>query len=366
MQKFKIVLLALAITILPACSLFKSAPDPQEVIQDMLTKMQALESVGFNLQGDLQYDSPETNDKGGAQFKFLGSSISVDPQNPQLDLTLDLNISSNEEIQGDLNGNLKVQLKISNQNFYFQLVDLKLPAELQNQVAPILAMYQAKWFKLPVELIPDNIKSQLLVNTPEQIAKQDEIQGLISKTKFFDVTANTEEENNFVYTTNLNSANILAFIKEMGVILEEDVSADDLTAIENFLNLLDESIVLKIDQDSHFLNSLSADLKLEEEGNHLTINLQLAMNQFNDVAAIEAPTDAEEFNPMSLMGLGMMTEENGSIDMTTPPSEDLLGTGAEITDLNDVTDLEALDLPTDTLDMEALQKLENIQDAITE
>lgn len=356
MRKFKIILLSTAICLLTACSFgSKSAPDPQATIKDMITQMQDVTSLSFNLAGDVNHKALDQDMTLAAKINLAGDSI-TDKQNPQADFTFDIDLKSNDSNQEDMAGKASLQIRVTNKDFYFQLKDLTLPTELQTQIGSFVDMYKGKWFKFPSELLPDELKNQIVPTDPATLAKQEQIKEITRNTQFFDVTESLEEGNNWVYNTTLNTTNTIAFLKEIAKIQEEEIREDDVTMIQEALDSITQSFVLKIEKDSHYLTSLTGNITMKDDSNDLTVVISSTMSNFNSVAPITAPEGAEDFNPMALMGLGLMMSGETDMDLDT------------LDNLNEEISDEVLfqDLETDSIDMEALEDLETISDIITE
>lgn len=349
MKKIQVLLVVGLLITVSGCSLFKKSTDPQTVIQNMLSKTIELNSYAFNATGKILSKNAVDATTVDADLTLQGGVFLTETQLPDLDLSMGLKVKTTDPVDGEIDGSLDLALKVVASTIYLQLVDVMLPLDIQSKIGSMIDLYKGKWFSIPNTLLPDGIKNQLEV-TAESNAKKVKIKELVKKTQFFEVIESNEEGDNYVYKTKFNTDNLKVFIQEVGKINNQEVSAEELAGLQDLNQIYNYSFTLYINQKTHYLDKMILSLITKEEGNNLEITFSSKNNNFNSLAKITAPDGAEEFNPMSLMGLGMMMEssqgeslleENNFSELETGsgellqieesfPQDVLVGTGVEV------------------------------------
>lgn len=348
MKKLKTFLLTSAVVVMSACSFGKPA-DPQEVIKDMMTKMQELTASTFDLNADVDFNDPEMDSNLKAKITVSGKSEMQTGKAPSV--SVDINASADTKEGGEtMSGSAKFLVTITNGAFYFKLDDIKAPADIQKQIESFVNLYKGNWYKLPEELIPDDVKAQLNGTSSGSTAdteKKEQLKKLIREAQLFDVIEESKDDKDYIYKVNFNQANLKTLLQEIAKIEGQPLAEEDLAAMDEVFTLYKPELTLYINQDSHYLDKMLLKINTNENGMTLKIDLTTNISNHGQTQEITAPADAQDFNMMGLMGLGMMLEGSQGSSLNA-------GTGAEAIDYSEF----------DSMDMEELenmtQELENM------
>jgi len=303
MQKFKSVLLTGVILLTAGCSL-SQAPDPQEVITEMITNMNTMTALNFDINTNIQQSDTETENSVNANVNIKGKTEKTDQSIPELELEISATLNTQDTEKGDLNGNAKFFITLKNSELFFKLDSILLPEELQKQTESFINLYEGNWYKFPKELLPDDLKNQI----EEENTNQAEIQKLLQETVLFDVNLSSIEEPNYVYSTTINQEGFKTLVKEISRIKGKPMNETDLTDLDEFFTSFEHSIVLYIKQDSKLLDKLDFSLTSKNSEDDVHVNISITFAKHNQTQNIFEPEGAEDFNLMGLMGLGMLLE----------------------------------------------------------
>ncbi len=331
--------LSAIILVSSGCSVV-SEPDPQEVVTEMITNMQQLTAAKFEVSSTIKQNDPETNSSFEAELQMTGKTNAENQKVPSSDLDINISVKTKDADKGDINGDANFMLTLTDGNIYFKLGSLNLPEELQGQVESFVSLYLGNWYKFPNELVPDNIKNQIAAT--EEDPNKAKIEELIRNTKLFNVTESNTKSGQYVYQATIEQEGLKTIASEMAKIEGQPLTDAELGELSTFFENYNHNVTLYIDQSTKYLNKIEATIDSKNADENPDITLKANFSNHNQAQEISAPADAQDFNPMSLMGLGMMLE------------------GSQGTSLNEEAgDFEDLDLSElENMNMEDLENLE--------
>lgn len=342
------IILAVAFTLsFTGCALMDkimpSAGDPQEVIQDMISKMQDISSASFNISSSIKGDHDAEDLHFDVIFDVDGESEKINNAT-QFALEFDFEISAQDPENGNMEGTAQIELCYVNDALYFSLNDVNLPEKYQQMTDSFISMYVGNWYKLPSTLLPPDI-SQHLQENPENAIIKEQIKVLINKTQFFNILESSTEGDNLVYSAKLNKDNLKTFMQESAKINGETLSEGDLNDFDKFFGESNHNFTLKINKDSHYLNQLNLDMSISDQENNYDVDIafDLQMSNINASQSISAPVDAQDFNPMSLMGMGALLEGSQGINLNEGMGENFEAMDFDDMEIPDMETVEQMD-----------------------
>lgn len=361
MKNLKTLLLSTVILLISGCGL-TPAPEPQEVVSDMITNMQSLTASTFNIESTVKQNDSETGTSVDADINISGQSNFGDSKIPSTSLDVAVNLDTKDAEKGDMNGDVKFLLTITDNNLYFKLENLTLPEELQQQVGIFVSLYKGNWYKFPSELIPDDYKDDM---TEESDADKEKLKALFSNAQLFEILESSTKNGQYIYKTLINQEGLKNLVQEFAKLENEPMSAEDLVEFDKFFEEYTHDIVLYINQDSHYLDKIEVAITSKDTANQLDIKLMTSISNHNKTQEITIPEDAQDFNPMALMGLGMMVEgsQGTSLNEDAGDFEDIdLGEleGMDMTDLEN--EMQEMGQELDDLGESMGQEMEGLEE----
>lgn len=267
-----------------------------------------------------------------------------DTNNPRFDMKLSLKGKANlENFTGSLN--LQLAIKMLEKTLYMNLSKLEIESSedptIAQQVQMFAPMFANQWFKMP---LPENdatnplaLQNPLALGgsslTDEQIAKIEELTKTIQILEFVEDMGSGNGK--YRYLTTLHKENGLKFIEEMTKIVGQEFTEEIRENIKMVLASSDAKMELVIDAATYNLDEINngeiiINSEAEEtmiikingkfsdkktvmsiqisggegigEGN-VTISLDLNNNNKTKVE-VTAPENAQEFDPLMMMGAG--------------------------------------------------------------
>ena len=283
MKKFKVLLLSAAVLIVSGCALLDKiipAPDPQEVVKEMITNMQNLTTSTFNIESTAKQNDPETGTFVDAEIKVSGKSDLSDQNVPNVDLEINIAINTKDPDKGDMNGTVNFLITVAESNIYFKLEELTLPEELQNQIASFVNLYKGNWYKFPSELLPDDVKDTLAAEGVDT-TKKEKIQALLRDTQLFNVIESSTENGQYVYKTLINQENLKTLLQEVARIEDQPITEEDLEMLDTFFEDYAHDIVLYINTDSRYLDKVDVAVASKNTDEKLDISLTATFYNHN-------------------------------------------------------------------------------------
>ncbi|HEC21179.1 MAG TPA: hypothetical protein ENI70_01550 [Candidatus Peregrinibacteria bacterium] len=315
----------------------KSQEDPREVILKMQEVMQ--EKKSEQRKGSIKGDATlkldiEKQGNLNATGKVDALFDSLDIKDPKAEVKLQI---SGDGSFGGQSGSLSLdgELKVLSKNLFFKInnvqVDSSENPEIAQQVALFSMLLTKKWFQIP---LPDKegFGKSATEALNEEIVKK--IEELTKKTEFFNVLEDLGTTNGqYHYLVDLNKEAVQNYLKEITSITGDPFPEEADQSLNELLTQIDPQGELWIDTKTFELRRIKGELTLEppvgnkikasgdinyngnqvtavikvdvsgEEPGTIEVNLDLTTDPKAPVD-IQEPADAEEFNPLALMGLG--------------------------------------------------------------
>lgn len=366
MKKVRMLLLSLAVLFGSGCALMDKvapAPEPQEVIKEMITNMNDVKSGAFDISSKIYKEDKDVETSIDADVKLTAKTEEIEGDIPNVTFSLDLTLDTNDAEKGEMKGNVKMNSTITDGSFYFKLDDLTLPEELQAQVSGFVDMYKGNWYKLPDELMPPEVKEELVKSYSDD-TKKEKLRALLKEAKLFEVLESSEADGQYVYKTQIDQEGLKNLSKEIAKLEDEVVTDEDLAMLDEFFTKHNHTITLHINKDSRYLDRIEATINAKEATEKFDISFTMNFTDHNKAQNITAPEDAQDFNPMSLMGLGMMLEgsQGTSLNGDVEGMEGLDMSELEGMDMEELEEsmkmmeeeLEGLEVEVDAMDLEAI------------
>lgn len=322
-----------------------SDEDPQTVINKAWVKLADKNAeyesgeIDFDIKADLEVAEDKGSISGTGNLKFDSS----DMNNAKTSLKADL--SANGSLSGQSGKvDLAGELRTIGEKIYVLLDDLELDTgdSQTNLMANLIGnLYKSQWIELPksddstFDLETENFKGKDVA----EIAKKHNI---------FQVK---EDLGGRKYELVLDTEELKAYFQDVAEFNDEEISAADLAAIDKVTDEVDYSLQVEIGKD-YSLDWIKASLKADDPDKNQSIDIDLEGNigenksdgvitmNFQgetpgkimlDVEAshspksvvIEAPKDAQLFDPSSLFGLGAGEFPDTGLGDSSASDEDL-------------------------------------------
>lgn len=299
------ILSSIALITLAGCG-SKSKESPEVVMQKFKENVRTIESVDGS--GTIVMKGEDASDN----INLTGSAdIKVDNREGQerkfdMSLKLDGNlIASGRQLEAKLN----VMLKVLGDSLYFNISELESSDPSIESFKPVIEPYKGKWLKLASEFVPQNLK-ELQQQDPVALEKEEQLKDLFVNTKLFEVTEQhgIESVNGHQvhhYGLKMNKGELKKYIKQASEINGQsltDADIEEAAAIADAISKLE--FWIGVDDYHLYKGMISLKGNNAEEGVESTIELSFSANSYNKALSIDAPSDYEDFNPISLL-MGM-------------------------------------------------------------
>jgi hypothetical protein len=325
MKKMLVVMMMTVTTFsLSACS---SAPDEDaETVLKKAWENFAIENEDIEMgtailkgKGDLAFAGNKAGFDGSLDAKFDVRNSDDEKAAIKLDMTADGNFEGQSGKVG-LAGEVRVVDKTS----YFFLESFSL--DTGNAETDLMANFAENFFKSKWISIKDSLFAD---ESTDETELYKELPEIIKRNQFLDIK---EDLGNRKYAVKLNTEKLKTFLLEISKDSETPIDPIDLKDLDDLLATLDYDLYLKIDteykitwmkgtmtikdpdgsdeisselemnmSDNSSDGNLSFELTGEEPG---SFNLEFSTEHDESAVTIEAPKDAEEFDPSSFLGLG--------------------------------------------------------------
>ncbi len=305
-MKTKIIaLFGTALFILSACSSV-TTKTPEQVIQNFkktakdvkvanfsvdiaMKGMDAEDNIDFNLIADIKLDRSEgVEHKADVGLKISGA----------------LNTG-----EMNLDGNLDLKILTIGEKYYFKLMELESNDPYMQNLEPLVEPYKKKWQHLSSDFVPENIR-ELQQKDEETLAKEEQLKELFVNTKLFDVVKEFGEESLngkkvHHYGVRLNKEGVKQYIRKAATINGTELTNAEVEESVEFANSM-TNMEIWIGAKDYYLYKGLVDFSVQSIDESVKSNISLAYtaNSYNTDLKIEAPADAEEFNPLALL-MGM-------------------------------------------------------------
>ncbi|MDP2691888.1 MAG: hypothetical protein Q8O95_05830 [bacterium] len=328
------LVISLSLSVLTACNK-NSNEDPQTVINNAWEKLadkQAAYEIGkinFDGRADLDYDGSKANLKGNGELQFDSS----DKENPVSALKLDLDgKGSFEGSEGSVE--LTGEIRTIKNTLYLMLESLNIDTgdAQTNLMANLVGnLYKGQWISIP------NPTEEAKKAFDAENFKGKAVAEVARKNNFFELK---KDLGNRKYELQINAEKLKTYLREVSKVNGQELSAEDLMAVDEVLKTLVYSFQVGIGND-YELTWLKGDFTvnnpetdLSQTGEIQTMNLSfevdlkdstsqgtITLNIGGDTpgsfsttfsathekggVSIEIPADAQNFDPEALLGGGM-------------------------------------------------------------
>ena len=315
-----VLLLAVSFTFLTACS--DKLEDPEMV---MTKAKQAL----VDLQSGQVMTDITMEGVNGTEELSLTSGIEVsfdnsDTENMKVDLHVNASGSAKFE-EKLLEGDLDFSFIGLDKQYYIKLTKLESNDETLTAMKPFIDMYSGKWLRIAEDFIPEDIRD--LQGQDEEVKrKQQQLQELFVKTELFTVTKEysvekLDGEKVYHYGVSVNPDGFRDYVTKAAIIDGRELTTQEIDEALAILDYFDEA-ELYISTDNYYvLKSVlrfSGKASAEEDSGDLNLEVVVEGSDFNKSVDINAPADAEDFNPLNLLmgfgGVPTMTTEDGAME----------------------------------------------------
>lgn len=293
--------------------------DPQELTRDMQKNMHDIESGAFDSSFELSLTELESKESLDVDMSLKGKHDARDESDMRVELDLDAEVAGN--IEGmEADSSVSLSMVAIDSDAYLKLVDLTLPTDVADAME-MIEPYMGTWYMFSgavdmaktaaeAEAGPVGIADAFAGEnaTPEQ---KEAVKNLLENTDFFettvdDATVDVGGVNTYKVSVKLDRPGIVEFVKELADIHEEELSASDISDLEDGLKEVEFDGVLYIGVDDKMLYRVTGSLSptsdsdfVKEMGN-FTFTIDANMSDFNEDQGIVAPAGAVEFDPESL------------------------------------------------------------------
>ncbi len=316
MKTFKVtaILGMISMLALAGCGGSKSDPAGEtgkpatETVQESLSNFYYevdTASYEVNLMGDVQ--APEGQVPGSVNFDVTlsGSVDSSNPAQPMLNLAL----MGSGSMDDGADQNVDAELRLDSEMLYFVVnevsdFDGQLPAEMVSE-------FLGQWWSMPIP--PGTFAAAGAYNDGDEELSEDEqkFKDLIERSTFFKDIEYVGEEDVMGdaashYTLALDKEGIKQFVQDGAMEFEgEELSEADMADLDEALEALDFSGEYWIGVDDMIMRGMKGTWTITPpEGGSIDLTVDVKVGELNEPVSVEAPADAQEFDPFALMGGG--------------------------------------------------------------
>lgn len=316
------VMMAMAALTLASCGQPKETPE--QVMNKFKGAMAEVNSAA--IAGDLRITGAQDNSDIDAMLNFQSKFdyTKTDAAKSMVDLALKgkMHLAEGQDVSGDV----ALAFSTIGENFYLKLNKLESDHESVKKIKPLLVAYTGKWLHLSPDLVPENIR-QL---QKQQAEHRDAVKKVIADSSFFKVdkeygSETVDGEEAYHYGVTLDQAGIKEYVRKVSIINGRELTVQELEDAVKVLSSVSGAEVwigsrdYRIRKATGTLDSKQMDSSSDQKGN-VAFAFTLNASDYNKEMKIEAPTDAEEFNPFALlMGLSGAQGQMGTNPLAIPP-----------------------------------------------
>lgn len=205
-----------------------------------------------------------------------------------------------------LDGDLDFNIRVIGDKYYIILNKLESGSDSMKTIQAVLKEYIGKWLHIADESIPENIR-QIQKKDEATLAKEEQLKqlfiatGLITVTKEYGVET-VNGQNVYHYGVQLNKDGVQEYIRKAAVIDGReltDTEVQDASKITDYVTGAELWIGTKDYNLYKATASLSGPVTNEEANMNITVTAE--GSDYNNTIKVEAPSDAQEFNPIELL-----------------------------------------------------------------
>jgi len=269
-------------------------------------------------------------DKGDEMDFNLVADVKVD-RREDMESKADVNLKIDGSLKaGDksMSGNFNFKFRTLGEDYYFNLIEFDSTDPNVEKYKVLVEPYLKKWQHISSDFIPENIRG-LQEKDEETLAKEEELKELFVNTRFFDVVKEFGVENLngkkvYHYGLKLNKDGLSQYVRKAASINGREMTEAEVEETVAFAESVTD-IELWIGTKDYYVYKGEVSLSgegLEEKGVKADVTVTYIANSYNTNLKIEAPADAEEFNPLSLL---MDLQMSGMIGGEEPAIEEVGG-----------------------------------------
>lgn len=245
--------------------------------------------------------------EGGMEMTFDKS----DAENQKLDLHIMLS-GDFQAGEKSLDGDLDVNFVTIDTEYYVKLNKLSSSDESLTSIQPFIDLYMDKWLRIAEDFIPENIRD-IQGQDEAVVLKKKQLQDLFVDTTLFDVVKefgmeklNGEKVYHYGLQPNING--FKDYMTKAAIIDGRELTIQEIEEAVEVLSYI-KSAELYIDVDDYYVLKsifLFSGAALSENADaNLEVKIVIDGSDYNESVSVEAPEEAEDFNPLSLiMGIG--------------------------------------------------------------
>jgi len=312
--------LMIAAVLLTSCG---GANTPEKVMTEFKQAVSDIKS------GDMTADIEMKGDENGETVNFDADLDIKFDRRDKLKTKTAIGVT----LKGDANvkdssfsGELELDTRFIDNGFYVNLKNIKSNDDKLKQMEPLINLYKNKWLKIAKEMLPQNLQN-LQGKSEEDLEKEEKITKLFVSTKMFNVVKDhgVEDLNGkkvHHYDVELNEEGLKKYAREAGIISGKELTEQEIEESAEIGNYLKKAELWIGTKDSFPYKAVIVFEEKNKDDDKMDMEMTLKMegNSFNVDVVVEAPKDAEDFNPFQLMmGGGMPT----GAPSTLPELEDV-------------------------------------------
>ncbi len=300
---------------------------PETVIDNAKEALIEIKSGDVDFSIDLMGSSEEDD------IQFNGDIVLLfdhqDEKNKKVDLHVD--ISGDMQAQDKaLDGDLDFEFVSIGSDYYVRLNELRTSDDSLTEAQPIIDSHKDKWLHIVEDFIPEELRN-LQEEDEEMAEKRRQLHELFVDTNLFDVikeygVESIDGQQVYHYGVSLNRDGFEDYVYKASVIDGREMTNAE---VEEAVAVLDnvKDIELWIGTEDYYVYKAVITFSggAVDEDFDMDVTLTIEGDKYNENLDINAPSGAEEFNPLTLLML-----LNGIPAETT---EEPLGLGEEDTDL---------------------------------
>lgn len=279
---------------------------PEQVVENLkqeLTEMQSgnvsvdvsmkgadgSESIDFNANVDAMFDRHEVGNQMADVKVVVKGNMLTEAQ------TFD--------------GDVDLSIKTVGDDYYVYIDKFESSDESIQAVQPFLSSYLGKWLHVASDFIPENIR-ELQQQDEAVIAKEAQLKELFINTNLFDVIKDYGVENLngkkvYHYGVKLNEGGIKDYVRKAAIIDGRELTDAEVEEAAKVAGQVSNAELWIGSKDFQLYKAVATLSDNNSEGPTMSIDFVYEGSDYNKKMKIDAPTDAQEFNPLELlMGYG--------------------------------------------------------------
>lgn len=304
MRNYLFLTLVAAFT-LTACG--KPLESPESVMDKAKQAIVDVQSGQVDVSATVDGNNGSDDLDFGGNVSLTFDKRSEDDQKFNLHVDLSGKMKASEQ---SLDGDLNFDFITLNQEYYVLLSELSSSDPSVTAIEPFISIYKGKWLRIAEDFIPENIRD--LQGQDEALKlKKKQLEDLFVETSLFDVVKEYGVEKlngNKVhhYGLSVNLAGFKDYMAKAAIIDGRELTQQEIEEAVKVLSYIREAEVY-VDVDHYYI--LKSVFRFSGEALQSDANLEVEItvegSDYNDSVSIEAPENAEDFNPLNLiMGLG--------------------------------------------------------------